>query len=306
MIGWDSQGSFSPRPCLSSGLGNSTDASNNFWPNRGLTGSYWWSEARRQSEQSQRVHQSPHSLRQFLQDIGDRLTRTDLTLAERYSQGSLALHIRILLECLGIDATPTELCISCQRSPSDVARLSEGGTAATSEADPNFMTRGSFAYDYGQAVFVDIRKLVENPEGIKSGIIDSVVRLRFLNECECARIDPSVDSEIPYVGLLTVLDNAIFVQGEQRIFSGRPTFRQDEIVREMVKRTPQILDAVSDDEGNSLRDRDNLIDPHGKVGQVFSGGVWIQIGLHGDEFSLSLDPPGFLRLDAVEVLACPI
>jgi len=257
-----------------------------------------------QNEQPERVDDAADRLRESLQNIGDRLHRTHLTLTERYAEGHMRLHVRILLELPDCETATAEFCARFERSSKGHSLAGHLEASTSTETNLEEDRPNASGYQQRKAVLVDIGQLAEKPERMFRGVIGSLVRLRFLNDCECARVDTPFDPDRAYFRVLGLGEPCV-VDGEGGVFAWRAAIGGYQLPGQLVESRSKVLDAIANDRRNASRQRHNGFQSGPEVDESRGGLDWIGLGFHDDEFTLSLSPPPFLILHGVEVLAGP-
>jgi len=286
-VGRDRERALDPRPDLAASLGDGAGSRDGLGRDFGGVGQTLWAEGRWVGEQAERIDDSPHALGELLQHIGDRLQRTSLTLAEGYAREDLARHIRVSLKRRGTDSDASQICASFKAShPGRLGTMAREGTAASrGQADPDAMLGEAFRDEDGQSVFVHVGQLPEDPQRVGGRVLNSVVRLRLFNECECAQVDATGDPKVPLSRLTVLFQKAILKEWKGGSAAGSVSLGDDQLVREMVESTSEVLHTVSDQQREARTDRYDLFDVQAESrgwASIFVA-PWIQVRLDADD-----------------------
>ena len=162
-------------------------------------------------------------------------------------------------------------------------------------------------------MFVDVGQLVENPQRVHGGTFNSLVRLRPLNQCQCALIDPTSDRDLANVVLLAVVDDPVFMDRERRAIRWRTFGGEHQLTGSVLESESHLVDALADDHADTHRDRDDSIDRESEPQRVLRwwrvlpnswDAMGVRIELQCDELTLAIPPFSLVRFQLVQVLAC--
>jgi hypothetical protein len=150
----------------------------------------------------------------------------------------------------------------------------------------------------GQAVLVDVREFIENPEGVAGIVLPSVVWLQPLDFCLRAIRDVP-DSPLATPKSVAILGHRkLHLLGD--VFGERTAlFGNGERINETVEGGTEIVKAVADDEAKVGRWRAKGIDPESVLASL-------RVEFDVDAVRVSSQPPLDFDFQAFHVLECPI
>ena len=207
-------------------------------------------------ERSESGNDALDRCRELMNRIEQRLTFDNPRLIQRYIEAKLLLRVRFL-----ISGSDIEFEAFFQRIPttggSNVdlhgfeGRYSCGGENTTPATNPKLSeiyTCGLGTDSQQQAVLFNVVQSVENPEQV----IPSFVWFESVNRVE-SLLSRSLHFSVfsGFVFRASLCNGEINPAGIRRVV---PSITTHDLVGEIVKRTPEILNSVSSNQGNKFRD----------------------------------------------------
>jgi len=189
-----------------------------------------------------------------------------LRIAENYVESKLTLHLHLRVRPVGEEADTCEFCAVIASNKGAVFHIGDLSYVPNDSGEPRELARsrascvaiedlnsqggGDGAADVEKSMLVYVVKPGKEGQVRLSGLVSKVIGLDFLNKCP---IISAYSAKHPDTRLIPL---PAFVDGELRLRSGTSSPQEHELPKEIVKRGPQVVAELPDDE------------PETRIGQV--------------------------------------
>jgi hypothetical protein len=212
---------------------------------------------------------------------------------ERYAELEIELHIHFSAWVVAESTETEQFCATYHRSRLPLRSDSEASVTADV---------GSFEREkrqVGQAVLVDIREFVKNPQGVTGGVIwPSIVWLQPLDFCLCAIRDVP-DSPLATPKALAILGHRELHLPSDVLGKRMSLFSNSKRINEAVEGGTEVVQTLADDETKLDRWRVKGVDPESVLASL-------RVEFDVDAIRIASQPPLDFDFQAFNVLECPM
>jgi hypothetical protein len=211
---------------------------------------------------------------------------------ERYAELEIELHVHFSAWAVAVGTETEQFCATFHRS----SRLLHSDFEAGVAADVGSSERKKRQVE--QAMLVDVREFVKNPQGVTGVVLPSVVRLQPLDFCLCAIRDVP-DSPLATPKALAILGYRELHPLGYGLRKWSSLFSDGKCVNEAVEGGTEVVQTLADDGAKLDRWRVKGIDPESVLASL-------RVEFDVDAVRVSSQPPLDFDFQTFNVLECPM